>query len=135
VRRMSTAARLHALLWGVFSLGGFIAAFLLPVLIYLNGIAYPLGLWPMNCGCSDPTALLVSDKILGSIFVLVTVGGSLFHGVFRFQTTLPELGMTGQKERIAAVGYAIIAVGLIVLVYYLLVLNPSFLRMLGLPHS
>jgi len=41
---MPKVARLHAILWGVFSMGGFIAAFLLPVLIYLVGIASPLGL-------------------------------------------------------------------------------------------
>jgi len=132
VSKMSAAARLHALLWGVFSLGGFIAAFLLPVLIYVNNIAYPLGLWPMTS--KDPTSLLVTDQILGSIFVFVAIAGSLFHGVFRFQTTLPELGLKSQTDRIVAVGYAIIAVGIVVLLYYLLVLNPSFVKMLPIPH-
>ncbi len=129
---MSAAARLHALLWGVFSLGGFIAAFLLPVLIYVNNIAYPLGLWPVMS--RDPTSLLVSDQVMGSLFVFVAVAGSLFHGVFRFTATLGELGLKGQVERIVAVGYAVIAVGIVVLAYYLLVLNPGFLKMLGLPH-
>src|SRR5260370_39632378 len=41
-------ARLHAILWGLFSLGGMIAAFLLPVMIYLTAIAYPFSLWPFN---------------------------------------------------------------------------------------
>ncbi len=130
---MSTAARLHALLWGVFSLGGFIAAFLLPVLIYVNSIAYPLGLWPVTS--RDPTSLLVMDQILGSLFLFVVIAGSLFHGVFRFIATLGELGLKNQVERITAIGYAIIAVGILVLLYYLLMLNPSFLSMLGLPHS
>ena len=125
---MNVAARIHALMWGVFSLGGFIAAFLLPALIYVNNIAYPLGLWPMTV--KDPTTLLVADQLLGSVFVLVTVGGSLFHGIFRFQTTLPELGMKGQTDRIVSIGYAIIAVGIIVLLYFLLMLNPSFLKIL-----
>ncbi len=129
---MSAAARLHALLWGAFSLGGFIAAFLLPILIYVNNIAYPLGLWPVTS--KDPTSLLVTDQILGSLFVFVAIAGSLFHGVFRFQTTLPELGLKSQTDRIVAVGYAIIAVGIVVLLYYLLVLNPSFVRMLPIPH-
>jgi fumarate reductase subunit D len=130
--KVSVAARLHALFWGVFSLGGFIAAFLLPVLIYVNNIAFPLGLWPMTS--KDPTSLLVADQILGSLFVFVTIGGSLFHGIFRFQTTLPELGLKGQTDRIVAIGYAIIAVGIFVLLYYLLVLNPSFVNMLPIPH-
>src|SRR5260370_4621087 len=95
---MSVAARMHALMWVVFSLGGFIAAFLLPVLIYVNNIAYPLGLWPMTS--KDPTTLLVADQLLGSVFVLVTIGGSLFHRIFRFQTTLPDLGIRGQTHSI-----------------------------------
>ncbi len=128
---MSAAARLHALLWGVFSLGGFIAAFLLPALIYVNNIAYPLGLWPVTS--KDPTSLLVTDQILGSLFVFVAIAGSLFHGVFRFTATLGELGLKNQVERITAIGYAIIAVGILVLLYYLLHLNPSLLTMLGLP--
>lgn len=133
MREMSAPARLHAIFWGIFSIAGFIAAFLLPVLIYVNNIAYPLGLWPENSATRDPASLLVTDQILGSLFVFVAVAGSLFHGVFRFQTTLSELGMKGQAERIAAVGYAIIAVGIVVLAYYLLILNPSFFHMLGLP--
>ncbi len=129
---MSAAARLHALLWGVFSLGGFIAAFLLPILIYVNNIAYPLRLWPITS--KDPTSLLVTDQILGSLFVFVTIAGSLFHGVYRFQTTLPEFGLKSQTDRIVSIGYAIIAVGIFVLLYYLLVLNPSFVKMLPIPH-
>src|SRR5881409_2118250 len=102
---MSVAARIHALMWGVFSLGGFIAAFLLPVLIYVNNIAYPLGLWPVTS--KDPTSLLVMDRIVSSLFVFVAVAGSLFHGVYRFQTTLGELGLKNHIERVVAVGYAI----------------------------
>src|SRR5215471_2245583 len=129
--KVSVQGRLHALLWGVFSLGGFIAAFLLPILIYVNNIAYPLGLWPMVS--KDPTRLLVADQLLGSAFVLVTIGGSLFHGVFRFQTTLPELGLKSQTERIVAIGYAIIAIGIFALLYYLLALNPTFVKMIPIP--
>ncbi len=128
---MSAAARLHALLWGVFSVGGFIAAFLLPVLIYVNNIAYPLGLWPVTS--KDPTRLLVTDQIVSSLFVFVAVAGSLFHGVYRFQTTLGELGLKKYEDRIIAIGYTIIAVGISALLYYLLFLNPSFVRMLT-PH-
>ncbi len=124
---MSVAARLHALLWGVFSLGGFIAAFLLPVLIYVNNIAYPLGLWPVTS--RDPTSLLVTDQIIGSLFVFVAIAGSFFHGVFRFTATLGELGLKNQVERIVSVGYALIAVGILALLYYLLALNPSFVNM------
>ncbi len=114
---VSAAARLHAILWGVFSIGGIIAAFLLPVLIYVNNIAYPLGFWPM--AGRDPASLFAVHRRLASLFIFITVGGSLFHGIYRFQTTLGELGLKKWTDKIVAVGYAIIAVGILALAYYL----------------
>ena len=125
-RTLSMAARVHAMLWGVFSLGGFISAFLLPVLIYINNIAYPLGLWP--AGSIDPTSILVASR-LSTLFIFVTVAGSLFHGVFRFMSTLPELGLRGAGEKLAAVGYAIAGTAIVMLIVYLLALNPGLLRL------
>ncbi|HZD12904.1 MAG TPA: hypothetical protein VE177_05225 [Candidatus Binatus sp.] len=115
--------KLHALLWGVFSVGGFIAAFLLPILIYINNIAYPLGLWPV--GNAEPVRSFLIMSLLSTLFVFVTIGGSLFHGIFRFKTTLPELGLKKAGSVISIAGYVVIIVGLLALVYYLLALNPS----------
>src|SRR5207247_10619901 len=82
-------ARLHAILWGIFSLRGMIAAFLLPVLIYMTAIAYPFSLWPFN-GTRDPS-FLVTGHLLGALFIFVTIAGSLYHGIFRFQSVLTEV--------------------------------------------
>lgn len=119
-------ARLHAILWGIFSLGGMIAAFLLPVLIYMTAIAYPFGLWPFNtatgclsCPVRDPS-FLVTGHILGALFIFVTVAGSLYHGIFRFQSVLTEVGLLKYRRTLEAVGYFVIFVGIIVLGYYLL---------------
>ena len=110
-------ARLHAILWGIFSIGGMIAAFLLPVLIYLTAIAYPFNLWPFNAG-KDPSYLVTGHK-LGALFIFVTVAGSLYHGIFRFQSALTEVGLLKYKRALEAVGYFIIFGGIIVLAYYL----------------
>ncbi len=126
VRSLSVAARVHALLWGVFSVGGFIAAFLLPVLIYVNSVAYPLGLWPATR--MDPTSLLVSQR-LSALFVFLTIAGSLFHGVFRFTSTLAELGLGRVKKRVTAFGYAVVGAGIVMLLLYLVALNPGLLRL------
>ncbi len=125
-RDVSMAARIHALLWGVFSVGGFIAAFLLPVLIYVNSVAYPLGLWPATR--MDPTSLLVSQR-LSAVFVFLTIAGSLYHGMFRFTSTLAELGFGSVKERLTAVGYAVIGAGIVMLLLYLVALNPGLFRL------
>ncbi len=119
------AARLHAILWGIFSIGGMIAAFFLPVLIYLTGIAYPLGLWPFNQ--ERDAGFLVTGHLLGTLFVFVTIGGSLFHGIFRFQSTLTELGLLRFRRGLEALGYLIIVVGILILAYCLVYLNRSLL--------
>jgi len=121
---MPTVARLHAILWGVFSMGGFIAAFLLPVLIYLVGIAYPLGLWPVTG--TDPTTSILDHHRLGTLFLFVTVAGSLYHGIFRFQSTLTEIGLSRAKRALEAIGYLIIIIGILATAIYLLQYNPSF---------
>lgn len=110
-------ARIHALLWGVFSLGGMIAAFLLPVMIYLMAIAYPYSLWPFNNG--QDAGFLVTGHLLGALFIFVTIGGSLYHGVFRFQSVLLEVGLQKYRRALGAVGYFVIFAGIIVLAYFL----------------
>lgn len=124
MKRDYKSDKLHALLWGIFSVGGIIAAFLLPVLIYIDNIAYPLGLWP--AGNSSLVKIIFMVSLLSAIFVFVTIGGSLFHAIFRFKTTLPELGLKRASSLISAVGYIIITVGLIALVYYLFQLYHQF---------
>jgi fumarate reductase subunit D len=121
---MPKVARLHAILWGIFSMGGFIAAFLLPVLIYLVGIAYPLGLWPVANG--DPTSAILNHHHIGTLFMFVAVAGSLYHGIFRFQSTLTEIGLARAKKALEAIGYLIIIIGILATAIYLLQINPSF---------
>jgi fumarate reductase subunit D len=121
---MPKVARLHGILWGVFSAGGFIAAFLLPVLIYVVGIAYPLGLWPVTNG--DPTTSILDHHHLGTLFLFVTVAGSLYHGIFRFQSTLTEVGLARAKRGLEVIGYLIIIIGILASAIYLLQINPSF---------
>jgi fumarate reductase subunit D len=105
-------------------MGGFIAAFLLPVLIYLVGIAYPLGLWPVTG--TDPTTSFLEHHHLGTLFLFVTVAGSLYHGIFRFQSTLTELGLARVKRALEAIGYLVIIIGILATAVYLLQYNPGF---------
>ena len=124
VERLPRVARLHGILWSVFSAGGFVAAFLLPVLIYLVGIAYPLGLWPV--GSADPTTAILNHHHLGTLFLFVTLAGSLYHGIFRFQSTLTEIGLAPARRALEAIGYLIIIVGILATAIFLLQYNPSF---------
>src|SRR5437773_9121820 len=81
-----------------------IAAFLLPVMIYMTAIAYPFGLWPFSspsgclyCPTRDPS-FLVTGHLLGALFIFVTIAGSLYHGIFRFQTTLRSEEHTSELQ-------------------------------------
>ena len=120
---MPQVARLHAILWGVFSMGGFIAAFLLPVLIYLVGIAYPLGLWPVSG--TDPTTTTASSggytEAVRSQFIsacsssIVSGSGGVVDD--------PDGVCTCMMD---AIGYLIIIIGILATAVYLLQYNPSF---------
>ncbi len=110
----------------MFSVGGFIAAFLLPVLIYVNNIAYPLGLWPATR--MDPASLMVTSR-LSTVFLFLVIAGSLYHGVFRFQTTLTELGLARFKGKLEALGFAVIGTGIVMLLVYIVALYPGLFRL------
>ncbi len=73
------------LLWALFSGGGVVAAFLLPVLIFLYGLAFPLGwLQPPDY---ERTLELVQHPLARPILFLLCFL-SLFHWAHRFRFTL-----------------------------------------------
>src|SRR5262249_3276902 len=76
---------IEPLLWLLFSAGGVLAAFLLPVLLLLFGLAFPLGLLSppkpeyLLAGLRHPVTRVV-------LFLLCLL--SLFHWAHRFRYTL-----------------------------------------------
>src|SRR5437879_8855711 len=73
---------LEPLLWGLFSLGGFITAFLFPITVFLLFLAPVFGLWP-----TDPAAYVTFAahwrEPLVRLFFFALLGGSLFLGAHR----------------------------------------------------
>lgn len=73
------------LLWALFSAGGVVAAFLPPVLLFLYGLAFPLGwLQPPDY---ERTLHLVQHPLARLILFLLCFL-SLFHWAHRFRFTL-----------------------------------------------
>ncbi len=73
------------LLWLAFSVGGVLAAFLIPSLLFLFGFAFPLGWLPRP----EHTRLLaVLGHPLGQLTVFVLCALSLAHWAHRFRYTL-----------------------------------------------
>jgi fumarate reductase subunit D len=71
--------------WALFGAGGTIAAFFIPVLLFLNGLAFPLG-W-IDRPDYQNTLTLVKHP-LTRLFLLVVISFSLFHWGHRFRFTL-----------------------------------------------
>jgi len=74
---------LEPVFWSLFSLGGFITAFLFPVTLFLLFFAAPFHLWP-----TDPAVYSTFvghwKEPLVRLFFFVLIGGSLFHGTHRW---------------------------------------------------
>ena len=73
------------LLWALFSAGGVAAAFLVPVLLFLYGLAFPLG-W-LQPPSYERTLVLVQHPVVRlGLFLLCFL--SLFHWAHRFRFAL-----------------------------------------------
>src|SRR2546422_2866600 len=102
---------LEPLLWGLFSLGGFITAFLFPITVFLLFVAPVFGLWP-----TDPAAYATFAahwrEPLVRLFFFALIGGSLFHGAPRLKFMLVGAGLRGPGIQAALGGiFKAIAIG------------------------
>jgi fumarate reductase subunit D len=76
---------IEPLLWLLFSAGGVLAALLIPVLLLLFGLAFPLG-WLPPPGHGHLLAVLRHPLTRLALFLLCVLG--LFHWAHRFRYTL-----------------------------------------------
>ena len=76
---------IEPLLWMLFSAGGVLAALLLPILLFLFGLAFPLG-WLSPPSHEQLLAVLRHPLTRGVLFLLCML--SLFHWAHRFRYTL-----------------------------------------------
>jgi fumarate reductase subunit D len=80
-----TKRSIEPLLWLLFSAGGVLAALLIPILLLLFGLAFPLG-WLAPPSHGHLLAVLGHPLMRGILFLLCTL--SLFHWAHRFRYTL-----------------------------------------------
>jgi len=98
--------------WSLFSAGGVVAAFLVPVLILITGIAWPLGLLPGDALQFAKMQALLSHP-LTRVFCFVLISLPLFHWAHRFRFTLVDLGLKSIHTLIAVLCYGAAIVGTI----------------------
>ena len=76
---------IEPLLWLLFSAGGVLAALLIPILLFLFGLAFPLG-WLGAPSHAQLLAVLRQPLTRGVLFLLCML--ALFHWAHRFRYTL-----------------------------------------------
>jgi fumarate reductase subunit D len=109
---MATEKTMEPLWWGLFSAGGVVAAFLVPIHIILVGFAVPLG-WT-----SDTGALYHIWWVRLYLFVLIVL--PLYHWAHRFYFTLNDMGLKAVSKLLAVLCYGGAIVGTLVTVWVLL---------------
>ncbi len=98
--------------WSLFSVGGVVAAFLVPVLILITGIAWPLGLLPGDALQFAKMQALLSHP-LSRVFCFVLISLPLFHWAHRFRFTLLDVGLKSIPTLIAVLCYGAAIAGTI----------------------
>ena len=98
--------------WSLFSVGGVVAAFLVPALIFITGIAWPLGLLPDDALQFAKMQALLSHP-LTRVFCFILISLPLFHWAHRFRFTLVDVGLKSIGTLIAVVCYGAAIAGTI----------------------
>ena len=117
---------LEPLLWGLFSLGGFLTAFLLPATILAFSFFVPLGIWPADrigyawLGSAMNPAAANFQGLLVRLFFLLVIAGSFLHGAHRFTYMVAEATHHRGEKGISALFHGLAVVGSLIALYTLL---------------
>lgn len=106
----------ETILWSLFAAGGVVAALLIPVLIFITGIALPfvdIGALPSLEKVSYGTFYNLASHVLGRLLLFVVISLPLFHCANRLFHTTKDLGIHGARGLIGLVcfGGAIVGTG------------------------
>jgi len=104
--------------WGLFSAGGVVAAFLVPMHLFLHSIAVPLGWISAEVAYAKMQALVGHPVIKIYLFVLIAL--PFYHWAHRFRFTLYDLGLKSLRTPIAILCYGGAVLGTVATVWILL---------------
>ena len=102
--------------WGMFSVGGVVAAFLVPVHLFIHGLAIPLGWISIS---PQRLAALVAHPLI-KIYLFVLIALPLYHWAHRFRFILEDLGLHGLRTPIAILSYGAAVAGTVLTLWVLL---------------
>ena len=110
---------IEPLWWALFGAGGMVAALILPIMIFLFGIALPMGTLPFDA--YSPVRLQnLLGNFLVKLFLLVVIALPLFHWAHRFRYFLFDLGIRGGRQAIAVICYGLAIILTVVTIVVLL---------------
>jgi len=101
--------------WGLFAVGGTAAAFLVPVHLFVHGLAVPLG-W-ISLSHAQMLALVGKPLIKAYLFVLIAL--PLYHWAQRFRFILEDVGLHEFRAPIAVLSYAAAVLGTVATLWVL----------------
>jgi fumarate reductase subunit D len=95
--------------WVMFGGGGMLAALLGTMMVFITGIAAPLG-WPFGANLlSYPRVLAFAQNWIGKGFLFVVIWLFAFHAVHRIKCALHDLGIhVGALAKLICYGGALL---------------------------
>ena len=121
VQRIKTRSN-APIFWALFGAGGMLSALTGPVLIFIVGLAVPLGILLPADTMSYPRMLAFSQHIVGKLILLAIIVLYLWHAAHRIYKSLHDVGIHPSTEsKLACYGTALI--GTVVAFYYVLAIG------------
>jgi fumarate reductase subunit D len=102
--------------WSLFSVGGVVAAFLVPVHLFLHGLAIPLG-W---VSVTHARLLAFVGQPVIKVYLFVLIALPLYHCFHRLRFVLEDLGIHGLRGPIAALCYTSAVAGTVATLWVLI---------------
>ncbi len=95
--------------WGLFGAGGMLSALFVPMMIFITGIAVPLGFLLPAGTMSYPKMLAFAQNFIGKGFIFAIISLSLWFAVHRVYHSLHEFGIhAGLGAKLLCYGIAMI---------------------------
>ncbi len=108
---MKTRKRSNApIFWGLFGAGGMLAALFGPMLVFITGLAIPLGLLLPVDTMSYPKMLAFAQNFIGKGFIFAIIALFMWHAMHRIYHSLHEIGIhAGFGAKLLCYGVALVA--------------------------
>ncbi len=108
---MKTRKRSNApIFWGLFGAGGMLAALFGPMLVFITGLAIPLGLLLPADTMSYAKMQAFAQNFIGKGFIFVIIALFMWHAMHRIYHSLHEIGIhAGFGAKLLCYGVALVA--------------------------